>query len=136
MTGINKPGESNAYIDEIETCDQDNLLKSSVIRGEEPMDEKSEPVLHQPRGSTRLITVEPAVIGSMFLLSLYSILAKEYFYHRIAADYNLTEINTTGSSCEGLKQNESDPDYELRQKVSAETAALSLYLDISSEHNK
>lgn len=115
--------------------DQDNLVKSSVIqRKEEYIDEKAWVTAGKPNGCKRFVTVEPAVIGSMFLITLYSIVSKEYFYQRIASDYNFTRNSTTKNSCGDIKVNESDPDYELHQKISAETASLSLYLGLASEY--
>lgn len=134
MKGIIDAGESDVNTDENETLlDADYLQKSSVIRRKESIDETTTLVTRQPHSCTRLITVEPPLVGTMFLLALYSIISKEYFYQRIASEYNFTGYNTTGQSC-GVIFNESDPDYQMHEKVSAETAALSLYLDISSKH--
>lgn len=124
------PDPLDFYVDDVETIDQDDLLKSSVSRRHDSTGRKYTVFSRQHR-CFRFITVEPAVVVSTFLMTLYSILSKEYFYQRIASDYNLTRNNTEEPSCRGI--NQSDPDYELHQMVSAETAALSLYLSISSE---
>lgn len=131
MKNVSDSGGSDAYVDQSEN--QDCLLRSSVVRRKESDPTKPSFVASQPRGCARFITVEPAVFGTMFLVMLHGILSKEYFYQRIALQYNFTQNVTTQLSCEDSKNNESGPDYELHQKVSAETASLSLYLGIASE---
>lgn len=78
------------------------------------------------------ITVEPAIIGSLFVLYLYSMLGKQYVFFRLAQDYNLTKTSWE-TSCNGTSAESDDQDYILFQKVSTETSQWIIYFSIASK---
>ncbi|XP_039272040.2 proton-coupled folate transporter-like [Styela clava] len=84
------------------------------------------PMLNQIRS----ITVEPVLVLSTFVITMYSMLQKEYIYARISLDYNLT-ASERETSCNESIANKSDPNYILQQKVSSETSKWILYLYIA-----
>lgn len=92
----------------------------------------AEDVHKSPTKWTNYITVEPTVIGMMFVMTYCNIFSKEYIDQEIASKYNLDFNRSTGPSCSSIKENTSDPYYELEQKVSSETASWTLYLSVSS----
>jgi len=76
------------------------------------------------------ITVEPILFSTMLLIVIYSIISKEYIYHRIAMDMGLAN-GTKSTPCNA--QNVSHHIEILQAEVDALSSEWTLYLNVAGE---
>ena len=78
------------------------------------------------------ITVEPLLMVSLFTVVMYSSISQQYIYQQMAKKYGLAN-NSKSTACHSNQV--SNDTKELQAKVSAETSAWVLYLNIAGKVN-
>ena len=75
------------------------------------------------------ISVEPALFSASLAIYLYSIIASQYIYYRIAKDYGVDTTSDDGSC--SLPTNATTNETEILERVSAETSDWILYTNLA-----